>query len=201
MDTIVSFFAENFMDILLALVGLSAFGVYFWQKHDQTRVAATLVKGEIDSIEKSISVLRDDNQLGDISVYHSKKILGENLWNKYKHLLIKRLSKSEAETIERFFDNAEQIEHARADIYNSMRNGWTTKSYVEQYITALIVNETSNPSEIQEKITKFQSKYQEVPVNTTPQIAVDALIKHLNNFNMLSGTTGYNKIQNLSYDK
>ena len=45
-----SLLQNNLIDILLILVGLSAFGVYFKQKRDEVRTAATLVKGQIDLI-------------------------------------------------------------------------------------------------------------------------------------------------------
>lgn len=197
----IAFVTSNILNILLVLVGLSAFGVYFWQKHDQVRVAATLVKGEIDSIEKSIAVLKNDNQLGNISVYHSKTIIGENLWSKYKHLLIKYLSKSEYETIECFFDNAERIEHARVDIVNSMNNAWAHASFVEHYTAGLFAQNSTDQQQLLIQIEDFRQKYRPLDIVFTPQVAINALVKHLGNFNVLSGTTGYRKIERLSYDK
>lgn len=82
---------KEWSDLLLIAVGLSAFGVYYWQKRDEKRSAATLIKGQIDLIEERIYALKSDHQLGNISIYHSKAILQENLWEKYKHLFIKRL--------------------------------------------------------------------------------------------------------------
>ena len=50
--------------------------------------------------------------------------MSENLWEKYKHLFVKELSQSEIDLIQRFFDNAEQIERTRADITKSMMLSW-----------------------------------------------------------------------------
>ena len=121
----------NLADILLVVVGLSAFGVYFWQKHDEKRTAATLLKSQINSIEKNITVLREDHRLGNRSVYHAKKILNDNLWEKYKHLFVKILDQSEIELIQRFFDNAEQIERSRLDILRTITTSWEHQSLIQ----------------------------------------------------------------------
>lgn len=196
-----AFLSSNILDILLILVGLSAVGVYFWQKYDQLRTAATLLKGEIDTIEKRISVLKDDNQIGNISIYHSQKIMGENLWNKYKYLLVKSLSKSEAEMIGRFFDSAEQIERARIDICNSLNNAWTHASFVEHNIIGEFAKNITDYQELQNKIAAFRQIYTPLDIVYTPQIAINAIMKHLGNFSMLVGTTGYKKIEKISYEK
>ena len=72
------FIATNWVNMLLVIVGLSAFVIYFWQKRDKKRTAATLVKGQIDLIEERVRSLKNDHQLGNIAVYHSKTILQEN---------------------------------------------------------------------------------------------------------------------------
>lgn len=113
---------KEWSDLLLIAVGLSAFGVYYWQKRDEKRSAATLIKGQIDLIEERIYALKSDHQLGNISIYHSKAILQENLWEKYKHLFIKRLQKSDAELIQKFYDSAEQIESMQEVIFQSYWN-------------------------------------------------------------------------------
>ena len=54
MNVVFAFLEENWLNLLLVLVGLSAFVTYFWQKRDSKRAAATLLKSQIDSVEKSI---------------------------------------------------------------------------------------------------------------------------------------------------
>lgn len=206
-----NFLLDNWVNLLLVLVGLSAFGVYFWQKRDEKRTAATLVKGQIDLIEERVRSIKNDHQLGNIVVYHSKIILQENLWEKYKHLLIKDLQKSDAAIIQRFFDSAEQIEHARSDIIQTITHAWEHKSLTEHQVVAeLIQKEIDKKVEIKEeiqtqgetnKIELFRQVYRPLDLVFTPDIAISALVKHLNDFDMLSGTTAYKAIQNWSYDK
>lgn len=130
---------NNWTDLLLIVVGLSAFAIYIWQKNDQRSAAATLVKEQIDTIERNVSVLKNDPNLGSVSVYHSKNVLIGNHWEDQKHLLVKKLSHSEIETIQRFFDNAMQIENARIDIIKVINNDWVNKSQAGCQIVADIV--------------------------------------------------------------
>jgi len=206
------FIKINWVNMLLVIVGLSAFVIYFWQKRDEKRAAATLVKEQIDSIEDRVRALKNDHQLGNISVYHSKVIIQENLWEKHKHLLIKSLQRADAEAIQRFFDSAEQIEHARSDIIRTMTHAWEHKSLVGhqiigQLIKAEVDKKVNTPpgkkEEIQiemNKVEVFQQVYGPLDLIFTPDIAIKTLVKYLNDFDVLTGTTAYKVIQSWSYD-
>jgi len=206
------FIENNWLDMLLVIVGLSAFGVYFWQKNDEKRIAATLIKEQIDIIEERVLYLKNDHQLGNISVYHSKIILQENLWERYKHLLVKKLQKSDVEIIQKFFDCAEQIEHARSDIVHTINHSWEHKSQIEHQIIGEVVqteiekqlhDKDREKAKIEidlKKIEAFRQFYRPLDLVFTPDISIKALIKYLNDFSLLSGTTAYRIIQSLSYD-
>ena len=200
------FLVTNWLDLLLAIVGLSAFGVYFWQKRDEKRTAATLLKSQIDSIEKNITVLKEDHQLGNTSVYHSRQIINDNQWEKYKHLFVKLLSQSEIEIIQKFFDNAERIESARQDILRTITVSWEHHSLVQHEYALKCARKTMNGEEVELQISTDQAQafndwFEGIDLTYTPKVAIDALVKSLRNFALLSGTTAYQKIQDSSYDK
>lgn len=193
------FLRYNWSDLLVSIVGLSAFAIYFIQKRDKVRSAATLILGQINSIEECVSELREDHQLGNISIYHSKVILRDNLWEQYKHLFVKRLSTPEYEIIQRFFENAEQLERAREDIINTITTAWKEKSVVLHQVIGGMV--ASNEAVSHEEIQKFQVPFGALDIVFTPDVAIQALTKNLNNFNFLTGTTAYEKIRKKSYNK
>lgn len=210
-DLVFNFLVTNWLDLLLAIVGLSAFGVYFWQKRDEKRTAATLVKEQIDTIEERILSLKNDSRLDNVAVYHSKVILHENMWEKYKHFLIKDLPNSDSKIIQRFFDQAEQIESVRSDLIQTLTHAWEHKSQVEHQIVGELIklqiehkmsNDASDKIQIEaNQIDAFRQIYRPMELVFTPTISVNALVKRLNDFNVLSGTTAYSTIQSLSYDK
>lgn len=193
------FIATNWVNMLLVIVGLSAFVIYFWQKRDEKRAAATLVKGQIDLIEERVCILKNDHQLGNISVYHSKIILQENLWEKYKHLFIKNLKKSDAEIIQKFFDSAEQIEQARSDIVKMLKVAWEQKARVEIENVGMLMKENFTMDQALPLIQQFQQSYHPFDIGYVPDMVINTLVKQLNDINMLSGTTAYQKIQQWSY--
>ena len=200
-------FIRDWADVFLIAVGLSAMIVYIFQKRDKKRSAATLILGQIDSIEEKIGILKNGHQLNNVVVYHSKTIISENTWEKYKHLFAKELSQSEHRMIQNFFDTAEQLERTRADIVMVIKNAWADKSSVEhQIIGEMIKNDvitTSMPNEMcsSKEMTLFQDRYKPLDLVFTPDIAINSFVNNLNNFTMLSGTTAYEKIQHYSFSK
>ena len=200
-------FIRDWADVFLIAVGLSAMIVYIFQKRDKKRSAATLILGQIDSIEEKIGILKNGHQLNNVVVYHSKTIISENTWEKYKHLFAKELSQSEHRMIQNFFDTAEQLERTRADIVMVIKNAWADKSSVEhQIIGEMIKNDvitTSMPNEMRssKEMTLFQDHYKPLDLVFTPDIAINSFVNNLNNFTMLSGTTAYEKIQHYSFSK
>ncbi|WP_418203523.1 hypothetical protein [Anaerotignum faecicola] len=200
-------FIRDWADVFLIAVGLSAMIVYIFQKRDKKRSAATLILGQIDSIEEKIGILKNGHQLNNVVVYHSKTIISENTWEKYKHLFAKELSQSEHRMIQNFFDTAEQLERTRADIVMVIKNAWADKSSVEhQIIGEMIKNDvitTSMPNEMRssKEMTLFQDRYKPLDLVFTPDIAINSFVNNLNNFTMLSGTTAYEKIQHYSFSK
>ena len=196
-----NYIQNNLTDLLLVLVGLSAFVVYAFQRKNQRSTAATLVKEQIDTIERNVSALKNDPNLNNISIYHSKNILIGNHWEEQKYLLVKKLSQSELETIQRFFDNAMQIENARIDIIKVINNDWANKSQAGCQIVANIVDRGGDDAEIMQIFKLFMQQYGILSPEFVPDIIINALTRNLQNFEFISGTTAYARIQKLSYEK
>lgn len=196
---------NNWIDLLMIGVGLSAFVVYFMQRNTEKKIAATLILGQIDAIEKSISVLKDDNELGTVSIYRMSPIIKENMWEKYKHLFVKNLSGMEYELVQKYFERAEQMERARINIIDTIYSAWSDKSSVEHQIIGNIIHTNSlqgkRIEDIIEEIKKFQEPFRGMDLVFTPDITIQTFMGLLKNFNLLAGTTAYQKIQNKSYIK
>ena len=81
-------FIRDWADVFLIAVGLSAMIVYIFQKRDKKRSAATLILGQIDSIEEKIGILKNGHQLNNVVVYHSKTIATVYKGNIIKNLIM-----------------------------------------------------------------------------------------------------------------
>ena len=194
----VKFIVENWtylIDLLLVIVGLSAFVVYCAQKRAELLSAGTLIIGQIDLVEKNVSVLKNDHQLNNVAVYNSKPIIKENMWEKYKHLFAKRLDGSEYEIVQQFFDYAEQLERSRLDIVFTITNGWKDKSSIEHQVVAQMIRDKLSVEEIE----WFRGAYRPLDLVFTADVITNALTKSLSNFSPLTGTTAYSKIKKKSY--
>lgn len=192
-----NFLLNYWNDLLVSLVGLTAIVVYKFEKRDRLRTAATLIQGQIDSIEKQVLALKNVQELNNIVIYNSQVILKENLWEQYKHLFVKLLNSSEYGLIQSFYDNAERLERSRLDIVGTITAAWRDKSTVEHQVIGQIVKE--NEANWDQKMALFQSTYRPLDIVFTPTIVISALTKSLNNSFPVSGTTAYQKIQKKSY--
>lgn len=201
---------ENIFDIALVVVGASAFVTYFLQKKNEYRAAATLIIGQIDSIEEQISELKHQPQLNNDVMYYVKAILEENMWEKYKHLFVKKLSTPEYQLIQLFFDNAGMLERVRSEIVDMIMTSWHEKSAASHQIIASILNEKSKLENsatkeqvdaIMRRLEIFKKDFSECDTSFTPNISIASLMISLNNYYPISGTTAYQKLKDISFDK
>ena len=100
--TICNFIMENGAEFLMLLATAGAIIVYLWQKRDTKRSAATLILWQVDSIENIVNKLKEEPQLDNIKVYHSKTIIKENMeeiekeqhgWGKVPFIALRNNSK------------------------------------------------------------------------------------------------------------
>ena len=195
----------NMIDLALVAVGTSAFVTYFLQKKTKKKTAATLILDQIDSIEHAVNKLKEGyshgkKELTDNDVYLSNEVKYTDAWDKYKHLMIKGLSQSERELIQRFFESACQIEKARTDIIFSFKLGWEHKSQTLALMTGKFRDPTFQTD--RKKADDLLRAYENNTIVTPlfkPHIAYTALYAELDNYTKLSGTTAYEKLQEMSF--
>ena len=204
-ETILMWIWENIFDIALVAVGASAFITYYWQKSNEKRAAATLILDQIDSIEKVVRGLKEEyhhnnEDLNDHAVYLSKEIVYSGVWDKYQYLMVRMLSQSELDLIQSFFASSYQIEKARADIVYSFKLGWKYKTLARSLIVAKFMDPTYEADmETKKQLVQHYLDDAEVSHQFNPKIAYDVLYAELNSFQMLSGTTAYEKLYKKSF--
>ena len=123
------------------------------------------------------------------------------MWEEYKHLFVKRLSRPNYNLVQEFFDNAEQLERARTDIINLIVNSWTNKSITEHQIIADYIKTSPTDVEARGKIDYFENIFRPLDIVYIPHIAINSLTKNLSDFRSLIGTSAYEDIQKYSYSK
>ena len=210
LKVVFSWIGENILDIALVVVGASAFITYILQTKNERKTAAALIVEQIDSIEKIVEDLKDtylhnNQRLDDNTVYLSRQISYDGAWDTYKHLMIKKLSNSEFELLQKFFNSAYQIEKTKSDIVHCFKIGWNHKSLVYQLMNGKFHDPTYIPPDnYLGKASTNEDLLREFDVANTstigfnPYIAYQGLYAELNNYSSISGTTAYDKLLKLA---
>ena len=97
------------LNIIIALGGISAFVIYFWQKSAKKREAAALVVTQIEDLKEKILEINDiatDGKLNATEFYETLDLITDNQWEKYRHLFIKKIDSYSYRTINNFYDCA-----------------------------------------------------------------------------------------------
>lgn len=207
---ILSWIWENIFDIALIIVGASAFITYLLQVKNERKTAAALIVEQINSIEKIIEELKstylhNKKELDDKSVYLSREIDYDGAWSSYKHLVIKQLSNSEFDLLQKFFNSAYQIEKTKSDITYCFKLSWNNKSLVTHLINGKFHDPTfecpisSEGKQItpDDLIKNFHALNQNA-TGFNAQISYNGLYAELDNYTALSGTTAYEKLLKLA---
>lgn len=119
------FLKENFLDILLVLVGLTAFIVYFLQEREKRREAAALIYLQINEIQKGIEEISSyiiEGQLNATAFYESLSLIEENYWSKYKHYFVNKIDGKSFENINKLYKYALEIQDQQSLMKNMQKN-------------------------------------------------------------------------------
>ena len=94
------------------LVGLTAFAVYIWQKHDNKKLAANAILFEIKNAERVIAEARNNLKKD----YLSEELFAMQYesWTKYRHLFVKNFDRDEWNTITDFYNKCQLFDETVA---------------------------------------------------------------------------------------
>ncbi len=201
----------------LILGGISAYVIYFKQKHTSIKSAFTMLVNQIDTIEAAVSELlsiQAEGNLCNVAVFKSEQILRINCWSEYKHLVMQKLDQTDIKIIDDFFYNAERIELARHSIIKAMETGWQSKALVEQYMlatylsseveSALRKSSVDHPNTIEidgtidQKCLTFVRLFESRDELFTPKTPITILTKHLSLYRPIQTSDTYKKIKRYS---
>lgn len=156
------------------IVGCVALVVYFLQKRDKVREAATLVLSQIDGIHKDVVSLghsTSDNAIDLKTVYESLPIIGRNHWDEYKHLLVKYLDRGSYEAIDSFYRYAQVINDQQVFAKFLMQNYLTNVQFftlsMESSALAIDIKSAQNTSDM---LTVVNALMNDAPQNTNESV-------------------------------
>lgn len=158
METIWKFIVENWVNLLLVIVTSFALVVYILQERKKATEAASLIKLQIDELQKGIGEIDSfivNDQLNATAFYESQLLLDENYWNKYKHYFVRKMDSKDFESISKLYEYASEIQEQQILMKNLQKSFFGVS---QQTIAMLEMNEimkqlnTINNSQILEII-------------------------------------------------
>lgn len=111
----------NLSASVTVLVGSSAFLIYRWQKKSLKRDVAKLLVLEIEYAEK---ICRGANNENGFEGY--LRLLPSNSWNENRHLFVGDFTKSEFETLTRFYARAKDVDALMDEFVHQLNNAHLT---------------------------------------------------------------------------
>lgn len=112
MNSILKFISENWINLLLVVVGSFALVTYILQMRKKEIEAASLIVLQIDDLEKRLREFSSyivEKRVDFTAFYESIPLMGENYWDKYKHYFIRKMDYKSFSNINLFFDLASEI--------------------------------------------------------------------------------------------
>lgn len=122
---IVAFISENWLDILLVIVGASAFVIYWLQERRKVSEAASLIIMQIEDLHKRIPEINSfivDGKLNDGAFYESQLLLKTDYWNEHKHYFVRKIDSFSFSLFDSFYDCASEILEQQQFMKNLQKN-------------------------------------------------------------------------------
>ena len=194
----IEFIKNNWLNLLLVLVGASAIFVYALQKVNEKKAAATKVLLQVDQIEKTIATLKTIKEIDNVSIYKIPMILLHNSWEECGYQFYGSMGRDDIRLIDEFFSCAAELEKSRAAICHAIAVAWEHK---DAELQAKIAELISEKRDIEAELAPFCSSFYNRSDVFTARLPLEILLTNLNGFKSLSGTTAYKRLQEISYRK
>lgn len=155
MNSINNFLCENWVNLLLIIVGGFALFTYILQERKKIIEAAALIKLQIDELQEGIEEIDsyiENGKLNDTAFYESQQLFSEDYWSKYKHYFVKKIDAKDFETINKLYEYASEIQEQQILMKNLQKNFF----YVNQEVLSNLQSAEAL------KIINFQKSSQEI---------------------------------------
>lgn len=187
---ILRFLSENWVDILLIIVGTLALVIYILQERRKVTEAASLVVQQIGELQERIKEIQSyivDGQLNETAFYESTILLGEDYWNRYKHYFVRKIDSQSYRTLNSLYDCASEIQEQQQLMKSLQKNFFFVTQQVfanleTNYIVTGLNDSTSHPIDMEKVVSglaqnmpqNLDSQQQESIENMLRQVAISS---------------------------
>lgn len=185
------FIVTNWLNILLVVVGASAFFIYWAQERRKVSEAASLIVMQVEDLQKRIREIGSyitEGILNDTAFYESQMLYKTDYWNQYKHYFIRKLDSF------KFYNCATEILEQQELMKNLQKNFFfytqQTLMQMEGIAVLQVLNSCSqNPAGVNEAVKGLLATIPD-GMNGEQKQAVENMLKNFSTAN-----------QNRNYDQ
>ncbi len=124
-DIALELLSDNWVNILLIIVGASALVIYWLQERRKINEAASLVILQIDELQEKIKEIQSfiiNSQLNSTAFYESQILFNTDYWNHYKHYFVRKMDSKSFRAINSLYECATEIQEQQQLMKNLQKN-------------------------------------------------------------------------------
>lgn len=145
----INFLEENWVNILLIIVGSFALAIYLLQERNKKIEAASLIVLQIDEFQErliEISSFIVGEQLNETAFYESLPLMDTDYWNKYKHYFVRKMDATSFTTLNKLYEYVAEIQEQQLLMKNLQKNFFfTTQNVLANIESQFIFTGSSKP--------------------------------------------------------
>ncbi len=181
------FLCENWLNLLLVIVGTSAFITYWLQGRRKISEAASLIVMQIEDLQKRMREMKtyvSEEQLNATAFYESQVLFKTDYWDQYKHYFIRKLDPFSFSTLDEFYSCASEVMEQQELMKSLQKKGFflnqQTIMQMEENLILQTVNSTNHLPVDNSKIV--DGLMSTCPPNTTTEQknAIENMLKQVN---------------------
>jgi len=122
---ICNFIIENWIDVLLVIVGASAFIIYWVQERRKISEAASLIVLQVEELQTKIAEIGSyisEGKLNDGAFYESQMLFKTDYWDKHKHYFVRKMDSFSFRMFDEFYNCALEILEQQQLMKNLQKN-------------------------------------------------------------------------------
>ena len=185
-----NFIGTNWLNILLVVVGASAFFVYLAQERRKVSEAASLIVMQVEDLQQRIREIGSyitEGILNDTAFYESQMLFKTDYWNQYKHYFIRKLDSFSFNTFDEFYNCATEILEQQELMKNLQKNFffYTQQALMQMEVNAVLQvlkSSNSNPVDVNE-VVKWLAANIPKDMNCEQKQTVENMLKQFNTVN------------------
>jgi hypothetical protein len=120
-----TFIANNWVNMLLVIVGCFAVLIYILQERRKKIEAASMIILQIDELQdrlREISTYLVADGVNKTAFYESLPLMEESYWNKYKHYFVRKMDRKSYTVLDQFYTCASEIQEQQMLMKSLQKN-------------------------------------------------------------------------------